>query len=242
MTDFEDDKEVRVIIGSPSIRSDSGASSTLDHMLSCAKNEYAACIQRAPADLKDMFEDAKARGQLFGPKLIMIAPHLSLSRERMLSTVLPLLARVMGFPAEEAVIFEHRLERKGGEANVHWHMAINHANPITGKVRDWSWTYAKAERCSRTLEVLLGEQIQVGRSQSAVIRALRNDGEHDLADAIESAHPPHTEPKGRTAKRQLEQPAKRVGEDLREVGPGSPPAGALPTISLPFPPRSPLRA
>jgi hypothetical protein len=218
MPDQFNQGEEPMIIGNAASAVRTDVDHTIEHFLNAAKNEYSACIQRTPQDLRDFMNDGKKRGHKYGARLFMVAPYRDMTREFLLTTALPLIARLFGFPASEAVVFEHGLERKGKAASgVHFHFAVSHADPVTGKVRDWGWSNAIVERGSRTLEDMTGEPIQLGRFQTAVIRAMRADGENELADRIEAAHPPGAQPKGRTAKRTIEQPARARGIDLRDL-------------------------
>jgi hypothetical protein len=210
-----------LIIGSQAATLANGVNNTLAHMLNGAKNEYAEIVQRTAQDARDIHDDAKAKGRSKNwARCFMVAPHRMVTREVFLTEVLPLISRMYNFPANEAIVFEHGLRRKNAAASgIHWHLVVSHVDPLSGQARKWSWDYVINERISRTLEVRLGEKIQVGRHQVAVIRALRSDGEHDIADAIERAHPSGSSaPQNRTAKREIEQAAQAKGADLRDVG------------------------
>jgi hypothetical protein len=209
-----------LIIGSQPATLAHGVNATLRHMLNGSRNEYVEIVQRQAQDARDIHDDAKARGRPLKnwARCFMVAPHEQITRGVFMTNVLPLIARLYNFSPGEAVIFEHGLRRKNKGAGVHWHLIVSHVDPLTGQARQWSWDYAINERIARTLEVQFGEKIQLGRHQAAVIRALRRDGEHQIADAIERAHAPEATPKNRTAKRQVEQAAQAKGVDLRDVG------------------------
>jgi hypothetical protein len=209
-----------LIIGGQNASLANGVDATLDHMLSGAKNERVEIIQGTAQDARDMHGDAKASGRLkHWAHCFMVAPQLDRSRHTMLTVILPLLARKCKFPATEAIVFEHALKRRGNAGSgTHWHVIVNYRDPITGKIRNWSFDRITNEVVSRTLEVLLGEKIQRGRHHYAVLKALREADENHIADAIERAIPPDAEPAGRTPRRQVEQPAQAQGVDLRETG------------------------
>lgn len=211
-----------LIIGGQNASLANGVHATLDHFLSGAKNERVEIIQGTAQDARDMHDDAKAAGRLkYWGHCFMVAPHMDRSyhamRHTMLTVILPLLAKKFNFPAGEAIVFEHALKRKGA-SGTHYHVITNYRDPVTGKIRNWSFDRITNEVVSRTLEVLLGEKIQRGRHHYAVLKALREAGDNHIADAIERAIPPDAEPAARTPRRQVEQAAQAQGVDLRETG------------------------
>ena len=223
MSDTTDDEKVEteiMIIGTDKILATSPPKTTLDHFLNGARGQTATCIQRTPDDLRLMFSDAKARDKKYGPKLFLLAPFKEMTDAFLLSVAWPLLAFEFAIPPEEGVIFRHSgLPRPNGGADTHYHVAVNYADPDSDwGFRNWSWDRPRVEKCSRIIEILTDEKVLVGRFQDAVIKKLHDMGEHEYAVAIELANPPNARPAGRTEKRQVEQPAKRKGIDLRKLG------------------------
>lgn len=66
----------------------------------------------------------------------------------------------------------------------HQHRVYERVNPETGKAVNLSWTRLKNERIARQLEVELGHNIIQGKHNKSVIRALKFDGLHEIADKI----------------------------------------------------------
>ncbi|MGY4601241.1 hypothetical protein ACVWXL_008987 [Bradyrhizobium sp. GM22.5] len=196
---------------------------TINHLMSGARGQKVEFLQGTPEDIKDIFDLNKARGKQWGPKLFMFAPgpmmagKPAMTREFFLSVAWPAAAAMFNIPAAEGIICEHVPQRDEDEEHDHWHVAVNHYDPLTGKARNWSWDRAKLERFSRSMELLTGGKVLVGRFQPLVIRTLREMGENEMADAIEKANPPDAQPAGRTAKRTVEQAAKAKNIDLRVV-------------------------
>lgn len=208
-----------VIIGGQNASLAGGVNGKLQHLLTGARNEYSLVIQGTAQDARDWYADAEAKGRLkYWAHLFMIAPQLNITRHQFMTDVLPLIARLFKFSPEEAIAFEHALKRKHeAGSGIHWHLIVKYVDHM-GRVRNWSWDRVVNERLSRTLEVMFGEKILKGRHKAAVLRALREDGEHAVADAIEAAHPSDAEPAARTPAPAIEQMAKKQGVDLREVG------------------------
>jgi hypothetical protein len=208
-----------VIIGGQNASMAGGVNAKLMHLLTGARNEYSLVIQGTAQDARDWYADAEAKGRLkYWAHLFMVAPQLNITRHQFMTDVLPLIARLFKFSPDEVIAFEHALKRKHeAGSGVHWHLIVKYVDH-TGRARDWSWDRVVNERLSRTLEVMFGEKIQKGRHRKAVLRALRADGEHAVADAIEAAHSSDAEPAARTPAPAIEQMAKKQGVDLREIG------------------------
>lgn len=217
------DEEAEIVIGGTSqISANSPPKESREHFLSGANGQVAECIQKTPADYNDLFDLAIARGRKFGPKLFMFAPGPGkngkppMSREFVLNVAWPACAAMFGINPAEAVIFEHRPQRPEDKEHLHWHIACHHHDPVKNRSRNWSFDWAKMERFNRTMEVLTGDRVLVGRFQPLVIRTLRKMGENHIADAIEKANPPNAQPAGRTPRREVEQAARRNGINLRD--------------------------
>jgi hypothetical protein len=208
-----------VIIGGQNASVAGGVNAKLKHLLTGARNEYSLVIQGTAQDARDWYADAKAKARLkHWAHMFMVAPQLNVTRHQFMTEVLPLVARLFNFSPAEAIIFEHALKRKHeAGSGIHWHLIVKHID-YAGRARSWAWDRVVNERLSRTLEVKFGERILKGRHTKAVVQALRADGEHATADAIEAAHPIDAEPAARTPAPAIEQMAKGQGVDLREIG------------------------
>jgi hypothetical protein len=214
-----------MVIGNQLAQTITGANHAINHMLYGDENESSTCIQGSPRDVVDMYDGAKNRGSKFATMQFVVAPKSQMSREHFLQHVLPRLAKRFGFAVLQAVIFEHEKERAAGKdiaGRLHWHIIVNYRDPLSGRVNPgWSWSHAKCECVSREIEALGldgDSMILLGRFQKQVIKQLRLEGLHAVADLIEAAHPPGATPENRTPPPEIEQPAKAAGVDLRELG------------------------
>jgi len=205
-----------VIIGNQNA---GGATQTLAHFRSGAKNEIAEQILGSEQEARDWEKDGKRLGLRHWAKLFMVAPNGLISRAVFLSVILPLICAVFTINIDQVLAWEHRLRRRNDLASpIHWHIAAPYFDLATETVRrDWSHSHAKCERLSRVLEVLLKEpKVLLGRHQYSVVKTLRDLGEDKIADAIEAAYPPDAQPLNRTPARPVEQAAKKNGIEIRE--------------------------
>ncbi|MET4337041.1 MULTISPECIES: hypothetical protein [unclassified Bradyrhizobium] len=220
----DSDAEVVIMISATTkISANSPPKTTINHLMSGARGQTVEWLQGVPDDIRDIFALSKARDKPWGPKMFMFAPgpnvngKAPMTREFFLTVAWPACAAMFDIPPSEGIICEHIPQRPEDHEHTHYHVCVNHYDPLTGRARSWSWDRAKLERYSRTMEVLIGSKILVGRFQPLVIRILREMNANEMADAIEKANPPDAEPKSRTPTRQVEQAAKAKKIDLRSL-------------------------
>lgn len=195
---------------------------TVTHLRYGSENQRIILLQGAWADVTDMFDDAERFRKKYSLQHLVVAPFELMTRDQMMTVALPLIATRLNFPACEAVVVEHEKARSDPDAfPTHWHIVIEHFDPVTGKVRDWWKNRFKQELIARILEHRLGHQFLVGFYHDAVLDTLRREFAEDpdsnlgaVADALEAAHPRGSRPQGSTVPKSLIRMHEAVGRDL----------------------------
>ncbi|AQS83601.1 hypothetical protein A0U92_01130 [Acetobacter aceti] len=176
-----------MIIQSARMMTSSGPGKTCAHVFRGAKNESIEVIQGSEFQVMQDYDEAGVRGDRYAVRHFKINPQHDLSREQFLETV-SILAIEFGFDPDACTIVEHTKTKASGKASKHIHLYVSERTP-DGKALDSRFMKVRQEKISRTCEALFGHDIVHGRHQQAVIHQLRDEGKHDIADAIEKATP-----------------------------------------------------
>lgn len=156
----------------------------LDHVFRGTDNEAVQVFRGTEADVRDMVADARRWRKDFAYRHFIVAPR-EMPGRGMFADAVEELAREFGFPAEGAVVVGHRKPRHGLDgAPVHIHVLVREVDPLTGKVLDSSWDYARHEKVCRKLEARWGHALVPGRFNKEVMAALKAEGcsEADILD------------------------------------------------------------
>lgn len=176
-----------MIIKSLRVRSTSGVGRLIRHLQNGDDNDNVAYLRGTPADLRDMQQDASARGSTYSVRHWVVAPHEVMSRPQM-RQVLEMLATEFGFNEGRAVVVEHCKKRATADAaDVHWHVLVGEIDPATGHVLKTSFDRVIHELIARVTEHRFGHTFVQGKHTRAVIKGLRSRKLDCIADSLEEA-------------------------------------------------------
>lgn len=172
-----------MVIKSTRIRTSSGTGALLRHLRDGTDNEAITIIAGTIADMEDAVDDAKRFGRTYAVRHFIIAPALHMNRHQFTRSA-QALANEFGFELAGAYIVEHRKPRAVAEAgDTHWHLVVPEVD-ASGRVLSSSHDRARHEKISRSLELEFGHPIVPGAHDRAVLVALRDDGQENLADTL----------------------------------------------------------
>jgi hypothetical protein len=94
----------------------------------------------------------------------------------------------MGAEDHAFVIVRHMKPSVAGRATSHVHLIVSHWG-LSGKALNDGWLRLRLERLAREIEFDRCHPLTAGRHDKAIMKALRNKGRHDVADALQQRRP-----------------------------------------------------
>lgn len=205
-----------MLIKSVRIRTASGAGPLARHLLDGDDNESVKVLQGNIADLGDAVEDARRFSRTYALRHFIIAPELPLSRDEFRQSV-SALASEFGFEEAAALIVEHRKPRATpNAADVHLHVVLPEVHGTTGRVLSSAHDRPRHEKIARLLELNFGHPVVSGAHDLAVLAALRQEGQNEVADRL-AGHLGHGRSRVEAFTTKAHQAAKRAGVDLAQA-------------------------
>lgn len=206
-----------MIIKATRISTASGHGAIANHVLRGKDNERITHLRGGEADLKAAFDDAEAWKRKKAIRHFAVNPAQKMTRKQA-NECLQLLAQEFGFDPQRAVVIEHQKPRANeGGHNIHWHILAPEVDPITGATMGDSHMYARQEKIARICEVRFGHEITQGRHNRAVVHALEQEGQREIAEALKAAGITKKELPNSSYKSEQHQISKRQGLSLPKV-------------------------
>ena len=208
-----------MIIKSYRVRTRGGAKrKLLDHLMHSEGNEEVSLVCGTLHDIDDAFADARRLGREYSLRHWIVAPSRAVADDELLSTV-ALLAQEFNAGSSRPVVFRHWKGQVHGSApsntaDRHLHVLMPEVDPVTNSVLSNSNNFARHEKLSRILEAAWGHPFTAGAHNTAVIKALRAEGNETLAAALEATFAGATERTRQAFESRDHQRLKREGYDL----------------------------
>lgn len=208
-----------MIIKSYRVRTRGGAKrKLLDHLMHGEDNEEVSLVCGTLHDIDDAFADARRLGREYSLRHWIVAPSRAVADDELLSTV-ALLAQEFNAGSRRPVVFRHWKGQAHGSvpsntADRHLHVLMPEVDPVTNSVLSNSNNFARHEKLSRILEAAWGHPFTAGAHNTAVIKALRAEGNEPLAAALEATFADAAERPRQAFESRDHQRLKREGYDL----------------------------
>jgi hypothetical protein len=95
----------------------------------------------------------------------------------------------MGAEDHAAILIRHTKPSAAGRSATHAHLVVSHWS-LEGRALDDGWLHLRLERLAREIEFDRGHCLTRGRHDRALMKALRDRGRSDVADALASLSQP----------------------------------------------------
>ncbi|MCP1237756.1 hypothetical protein NKW55_14345 [Gluconobacter kondonii] len=175
-----------MIVQETRIKSSSGHQAVSRHVLSGAKNESIRLISGSDYLLKDWMKEAKREGIRYGLRHIAFNPSEAMT-DQQLSDFAGDICRELGADPERMTFVIHQKDGK-----THGHLLLPEWQEDHVLSSKFSWV--RLEKLARLTEVRLGHALVPGRHDKAIVKALKEGGEHDAARKVEALIPTEKTP------------------------------------------------
>ncbi|GBD57988.1 hypothetical protein [Gluconobacter wancherniae] len=175
-----------MIVQETRIKSSSGHQAVSRHVLSGAQNEAIRRISGSDYLLKDWMKEAKREGIRYGLRHIAFNPSETMT-DQQLSDFAGDICRELEADPERMTFVIHQKDGK-----THGHLLLPEWQQSHVLSSKFSWV--RLEKLARLAEVKLGHALVPGRHDKAIVKALRESGEHDAARKVEALIPTEKTP------------------------------------------------
>ncbi len=176
-----------MIINSTRILLKGGTQKLARHVFHGDENDAIKVLKGSKLDLKDMEDDARKSELKYSVRHFTISPQGPTDKDS-LKKILNILFRTYNAKQHNWIAIQHSKKRASGQQNdLHWHILVSEASPITGKVLDSKFSRIKNEKISRLSELELGHKITKGKHNKSVIKQLKKEGFTQEALALEQS-------------------------------------------------------
>ena len=175
-----------MIVQETRIKASSGHQAVSRHVLSGAKNEAIRLISGSDYLLKDWMKEAKREGIRYGLRHIAFNPSEAMT-DQQLSGFAREICRELGADPERTTFVIHQ---KCGKTHGHLLLPEWQDNHVLSSKFSW----VRLEKLARLTEVRLGHALVPGRHDKAIVKALKEGGEHDAARKVEALIPTEKTP------------------------------------------------
>lgn len=170
-----------MIVQETRIKSTSGHQAVSRHVLSGPKNEAIRLIAGSDYLLKDWMKEARREGIRYGLRHIAFNPSETMT-DQQLSDFAGDICEELGADPERTTFVIHQKDGK-----THGHLLLPEWQEDHVLSSKFSWV--RLEKLARLTEVRLGHALVPGRHDKAIVKALKEGGEHDVATKVEALIP-----------------------------------------------------
>jgi len=175
-----------MIVQETRIKSSSGHQAVSRHVLSGAKNEASRLITGSDYLLKDWMKEARRESIRYGLRHIAFNPSEPMT-DQQLSDFAEDICRELGADPERTTFVIHQKDGK-----THGHLLLPEWQDSHVLSSKFSWV--RLEKLARLTEIELGHALVPGRHDKAIVKALKEGGEHDAARKVEALIPTEKTP------------------------------------------------
>jgi len=175
-----------MIVQETRIKTSSGHQAVSRHVLSGAKNEAIRLISGSDYLLKDWMKEARREGIRYGLRHIAFNPSEPMTDQQLSDFALDI-CRELGADPERMTFVIHQKDGK-----THGHLLLPEWQDSHVLSSRFSWV--RLEKLARLAEVKLGHALVPGRHDKAIVKALKEGGEHDAARKVEALIPTEKTP------------------------------------------------
>jgi hypothetical protein len=175
------------------MRAAAGPKKSRTHIFVGVDNLEVRFVKGTPADLDDIFSDARAAGKTYAARHIIIAPREPMTIAEMVQALDDICAEYGLDVARAIIVAHHKARVEPGCHDWHLHAMLPDWDPASGRVHDNHNNYLRNELVARLVEARHHHPFVLGAHHAWVVSELNNRGQAHIAKRLVEAFPLDTQ-------------------------------------------------